>query len=644
MTIRNKLLIPVVLQPLALVLVLGLIVSSIATSRRTLQQDARIGEEVTQIQSTLRMAGEYYQHVIPVEDLEKNLKNNLEHLQSVLSSDDAPRLAKVSVCLQDMGGKKRANLAIEKELLQLTEVSKEQSDKYIAQVAAKLADAKTEKSVTTLERLVLVGAHVNTTSNWAIQKLFYRMVSDPTAKNELLSFMDQSIKNVTNDIHRLEGTPFQDMARKSLQALGQVKTLVEQYIANIEGINAAKAQSDKELIALADAMGERNLESHAQTGNGISHAFMMIAAIIIAAGVVTMVLNTLLARQISRSLRNTTNMLREISEGDGDLTKRLPVASNDEVGQLAEHFNRFVSKLQDIVQRIAGNAATLTGSSTELLSTATRLTRGAEETNAQSATAASAAEEMSANMHNMAAATEQMTTNIKTVAAATEEMTASIGEIARNAAAAANVAENATQLAQKSNTTISQLATAAAEIGKVIEVIQDIAEQTNLLALNATIEAARAGDAGKGFAVVATEVKELAKQTGHATEDIRKRIEGIQGSSTDVVTSIDQIADVIRQINEISRTIASAVEEQSITTKEIARNVTETSTAAQGVSSGVTQTASASKEITTNILGMDQAAKHTAEGAQQTQAAGEQLSHLAEELQSLVGHFKVTNG
>jgi methyl-accepting chemotaxis protein len=358
---------------------------------------------------------------------------------------------------------------------------------------------------------------------------------------------------------------------------------------------------------------------------------------LIAVGTITI----LAAKRIVRPLLAVSDGLKDIAQGEGDLTKRLNADSKDEVGELAGWFNIFLEKLQGIIKQIAGNAKTLAGSSTELSATATQLASGAEETTNQSGTVASAAEEMTANMNNMAAATEQMTTNVKTVAAATEEMTASISEIAKNAEKASVVAGNAAQVAQASNKTIGQLGTAADEIGKVIQVIQAIAEQTNLLALNATIEAARAGDAGKGFAVVATEVKELAKQTAEATEDIRRRIEGIQSSTGLAIKSIGSISEVIQQVNEISRTIASAVEEQSVTTKEIAQNVAQTSSAAEQVSVGVTQSAMVSKEITQNIAGVDQAAKQTAAGAAQTQTAGAELSKLAEELQSLVGQFKV---
>ena len=375
--------------------------------------------------------------------------------------------------------------------------------------------------------------------------------------------------------------------------------------------------------------------------SGANTANMLVIGFSVVGIVLGIVLAFFITRMIVKPIKRTVDIIKDIAQGEGDLTRRLDDSAKDEVGELAGWFNIFLEKLQGIMKQIAINAKTLAGSSTELSATASQLASGAEETTNQSSTVASAAEEMAANMNNMAAASEQMTTNVKTVAAATEQMTASISEIAKNAEQASTVAGNAATMAQSSNETIGQLGNAADEIGKVIQVIQDIAEQTNLLALNATIEAARAGDAGKGFAVVATEVKELAKQTAEATEDIRGKIEGIQSSTGLAVKSIGSISEVIHQVNEISRTIASAVEEQSVTTKEIAQNVAQTSHAAETVSVGVTQSAMASKEITQNIAGVDQAAKQTAQGAAQTQTAGVELSKLAEELQTLVGQFRV---
>lgn len=347
------------------------------------------------------------------------------------------------------------------------------------------------------------------------------------------------------------------------------------------------------------------------------------------------------AGRISGGVRRMAAMLRDIAEGEGDLTKRLAVETRDEFGDMAASFNAFVQKLQDTIRQIAANTSTLAGASTELSATAAQLAQGAERADAEAATVASAAGEMSHNMEQASTATAAMSENMKTVARATGEMTASISEIAGNAERAAKTAGDAAGITEQSNARIMQLGAAANEIGKVIEVIQDIAEQTNLLALNATIEAARAGEAGKGFAVVATEVKELAKQTGLATEDIRQRIQAIQASSNEVVTSIGQISAVIGQVNEISRTIASAVEEQSITTRQIAQNIGETSTAAGAVLAGVNHAAAATLDITRNIRGVDEASKQTSEGARQTSTAGEQLSRLAEDLDALVHRFKI---
>lgn len=373
--------------------------------------------------------------------------------------------------------------------------------------------------------------------------------------------------------------------------------------------------------------------------SGSDRVTMIVVAANVVAAVLVVISALIISNRIARPVRKAVDVLKEVAKGD--FTGRLEISGKDEIAELALALDSTTQTLRKTVTSIRDHAQTLVSASSTLSTTADQLASGAEETTAQSTTVASTAEEMSKSMNHMAASTEEMSTNVKTVAAAIEEMTASIGEVAKNAEQAAGVAERASQLAAASNETIGQLGTAADEIGKVIQVIQDIAEQTNLLALNATIEAARAGEAGKGFAVVATEVKELAKQTAEATEDIRRRIEGIQSSTGSVVGAIGEISGVINKVNEVSRTIASAVEEQTITTKEIAQNVSQTAAAAETVAKSVNESATASHEITKNIAGVDQAAREAAQGAAQTQAAGSELSKLAEELQTLVGQFKV---
>jgi methyl-accepting chemotaxis protein len=253
------------------------------------------------------------------------------------------------------------------------------------------------------------------------------------------------------------------------------------------------------------------------------------------------------------------------------------------------------------------------------------LASASEELTAVSQSMASSAGETAAQANIVSAASDQVSRNVASVAAASEQMQASIREIAKNANDSARVAKNAVSVAHSTNQTMERLGTSSQEIGNVIKVITSIAQQTNLLALNATIEAARAGEAGKGFAVVANEVKELAKQTAKATEEIGQKIEAIQTVTKGAVAAIEEISTIIDQVNDISNSIASAVEEQTVTTNEIGRSVAE---ASQGVS-----------EIAKNIGGVATSARNTTQGANDTRTAAQDLSQMAVRLQSAVAQF-----
>ncbi len=355
--------------------------------------------------------------------------------------------------------------------------------------------------------------------------------------------------------------------------------------------------------------------------------------------VVFLVIVGYLRSRVSKPLGNALRLANAVAAGD--LTQNCPVTTSDEVGQLANALNEMCVNLKKIVRNISGDATQVANAATQLLGTASQLTGDAEATSEQSTSVTAAAEEMAANMRTISSSSEQMSSNVQNVAAAVEELTSSISDVAQNADQAASVAEEAAALAQQSNNDIGSLGESAREIGKVIETIQDIAEQTNLLALNATIEAARAGEAGKGFAVVAGEVKDLAKQTADATEDIRRRIQGIQDSTQHAVQSIGRVSDVIAKVKEVSRTIAAAVEEQNSTTREIGQSVSQTAAAAEAVHTNVTETASATREITENIARVDENTRQTVHNAQQTQASGQQLSTLATTLHQVIGEFSL---
>ncbi|MGE3629468.1 MAG: methyl-accepting chemotaxis protein, partial [Sandaracinaceae bacterium] len=295
----------------------------------------------------------------------------------------------------------------------------------------------------------------------------------------------------------------------------------------------------------------------------------------------------------------------------GDLTRQVDVVGDDAIGQMGQGLERFLTDLRGTVRGIAGSSGAVGEAADGLLEVSQTMAATAEETSRQAIVVSAAAEEVSQN--------------VSTVAAGIDELNVSVKEIAQNAAEASRVATEGVEVARSTNASVAKLGESSTQIGKVIKVITAIAQQTNLLALNATIEAARAGEAGKGFAVVANEVKELAKETAKATEDIGQKIEAIQSDTRDAVTAIDRISAIIGRVNEIQTTIAAAVEEQTATTTEIARSVSE---AARG-----------SNEIAANISSVAEAAQQTAEGATSTQTAAEQLGSMSRDLSSTVNKF-----
>ena len=348
-----------------------------------------------------------------------------------------------------------------------------------------------------------------------------------------------------------------------------------------------------------------------------------------------------LSKSIAKPILMIVAGLKDMAEGEGDLTKRLEVKTHDEVGELAKWFNAFLEKLQSIIKEISVNSETLNGASTDLSGLSHQMSEGTDSMSDKSNSVAATAEEMSANINSVAAAMEQAATNINMVATATEEMTSTVNEIAQSSAQGRAIAAEAVSQAEGASSKVNELGRAAEDIGKVTETINDISEQTNLLALNATIEAARAGEAGKGFAVVANEIKELARQTADATKEIKVNIEGIQGTTAGTVTEIEQISTIINNVNEIVSNIANAVEEQSVTTNEIAGNVSQASVGIQEVNENVSQSSSVSTDIAREISSVNKEAGEMSASSSQVSIKADDLSRLAGQLKEMVGKFKV---
>lgn len=392
------------------------------------------------------------------------------------------------------------------------------------------------------------------------------------------------------------------------------------YIDNIESTKASMAAKISKL-------------TRSKTINMLLIAGLIFLAII--------ALNTFIVVGITSGLKQLITSLREVTEGDGDLTRRIDIRSSDELGELATLFNSFLAELQGIIKRLAESALSVRARSTELSNISQELLSHATDASQRAENVASSSEEMSVNLNNVAAAMEESSTNTNMVAAAAEEMSTTINEIAENAERGRNVSAKAVEQATRASEKMTELGQAADKIGKVTETITEISEQTNLLALNATIEAARAGEAGKGFAVVANEIKELAKQTAEATHNIKALIDDVQVTSRTTREEISQISSVIGGVNNIVANIATAVEEQTAATREIANNISQASQGIQEVNENVNQSSTVAIAITRDIAEVSSSAHRISKNSNEVKDSAEGLLARSTELSEIVGRFKI---
>lgn len=425
---------------------------------------------------------------------------------------------------------------------------------------------------------------------------------------------------------------------KSIASFKESFEKIEMIIKRQNDADDQMVATAREVLAQAEKISAAQKESMEKTISASNKA-LLISILIVLALVAGMWVTA--KSGILKPIVKVADRLKDIAQGEGDLTVRLPVLSDDEVGDLSKWFNIFIEKLSVIIMQIGGNAVTLSSSSSDLSGLSVNMAESAGNMTGRSNAVAAAAEEMSTNTTSIAAAMEEASTNTSLVASAAEQMTATINEIARNSENARSIAGSAVLKANEATQKIDALGIDAKEIGKVTETITDISEQTNLLALNATIEAARAGEAGKGFAVVANEIKELASQTAEATHDIKARINKIQNSTSSAIKEVQGISKVINDVNEIVATIATAVEEQSVTTKEIAGNVSQASQGIQLVSENIAQLSTVTADIAKDIAEVNRSSNNISNSSSDVEIKAQDLTKLATHLKDMVGKFKI---
>ena len=350
----------------------------------------------------------------------------------------------------------------------------------------------------------------------------------------------------------------------------------------------------------------------------------------------------LLIKIIIKPIQKVASALKDISQGDGDLTKRIEIKTNDEIGELANSFNEFAGKLNNIIVDVSLNSETVTAASSELLLVSDQISEGANDLFSRSNSVAVAAEEMSSNMNSVAIASEQAATNLSMVTDSTENMKIALNEVAMNCEKAKQISENASDQVHEASEGVGLLGDSAKEISKVTEVITEIAAQINLLALNATIEAARAGEAGRGFAVVAEEIKGLANQTAKAILDIKEQIGSMQASTGDTVKDVEKITLVISDVTKIVSTIATAIEKESESASEIAQSMEQASSGIVSVNGNVTKSSKVASKIAQEISKVNLIAETVNTKSSQINKSALDMSGLSASLRDMISVFKVS--
>ncbi len=428
---------------------------------------------------------------------------------------------------------------------------------------------------------------------------------------------------------------------KKRDALIKNGAMVEdQEIIQIDGDIVLRVLETEKLHSKCDAL--LDLLINTQTKKGLAHALwgQMITVILMAMFLaMTIIMGILLYSSIVSPLFKGLNFARIVASGD--LTQRLDIKSKDELGSLSTALNDMTLGLKNIVGEITSVLSPLTKASSNLSSVSGQISDKAKDMTTISGLVAQSCRESSDNTAAVSVASKELSGGISTVATAIEEMNSSLNEVAKNMQKESQVVKSADSQIHSIGSRMNELKAAAKEIGKVLKFITEVADQTNLLSLNATIEAASAGDAGKGFAVVANEVKELAKKTKTATDEIKLFIDKLNLQTDEAVKEIQSITHTVEDISSISFTTVSAVEEQSATVNEIARTVGSADNSASEISRKVSDSAKGISEVSNGIQKVDTAAKETSAGIVGINTDIAELTKLSENLRNIVNKFKI---
>lgn len=602
MKIRNKLLVPVILQIVLLVLTVTLYFFISAVIQKQETGNETITDTTTRMRGFLVTVGDYLNGEKSYDVLSGEFQDLLTEVKKNEFFNEQSRQAAFTGLdkqFKDVEAVVKDNTDIEKQVMELTSFSIEQSETYLKGVSRKLADRRLRGSVSDLERLVIAGAAVNSGSNYNIKVLFLQTKENPDTAAQLLTFLDQAINNATADEKKLASTPFAELPTKAKEANIKIKELVTRFVENSKKLLQARDGILNIYGGLLKDIGEWESEHVADTFDSIRKGFLTLFVVIGVIALLIIILSVTLTKFISGPIHDLTERAYDLAVGDVDMTKRLLVESKDDIGELGGWFNKLLERLHQIIIKVRDSSLDIHNATEEI---------------------SSASEDLAHRTNEQAASITQTSTTL-------EEFTRSVQQNTENSAEADMMLTSFNEeiqekkaLIENVNSTMTEIFDSSKQIDNIIKVINDISFQTNLLALNAAVEAARAGEAGRGFAVVAAEVRNLAQKTAESSKSIQDI----------VVRNVESTQKGVKLVKDTSTFFAEVVEMMGETVTKIS-NITN---ASREQSTGIEQ-------INKAIGHMDEVSTHNAGLVEELSATSKTVKSNAMDLEDLVKQFKL---